>query len=75
MCSPKKESHIEMNTTYHLGVLHCGFQSGIFDENLIKNLDETHFTINMDNGHSHHTLGFCGDTFVKYADVVVGGMP
>ena len=34
------------------------------------NLDETHFTINMDNG---QTLGFWGDTFVKYADVVARG--
>ena len=69
-CSPEKETQIEMHTAYHLGVLHRGFQNGIFDENLMENLDETHFTVNMDNGKA---LGFWGDTSVKYADVVAGG--
>jgi hypothetical protein len=69
-CSPKKERQIEMNTAYHLGVLQRGFQSGVFDENLMENLNETHFTVNMDND---RTLGFRGDTVVKYADVVAGG--
>ena len=68
-CSLKKKTQIEMHIAYHLGVLHCGFQDGIFDENLIENLDETHFTMNMDNSRA---LGFQGDTSVKYADVVVG---
>jgi hypothetical protein len=44
--------------------------SGELDENLIENVDETHFIVNMDNG---RTLGFKGDTNVKYADVVSGG--
>ena len=70
MCSPKKGTQIEMHTAYHLKVLHHGFQNGSFDENLIENLDETHFTMNMDNGKA---LGFRGDTSVKYADVIVGG--
>jgi hypothetical protein len=52
------------------GILQRGFQTGIFDENLIENIDETHFVINMDNG---RTLGFWGDTIVKYVDVVSGG--
>jgi hypothetical protein len=69
-CSPEKERQIEMNTAYHLGVFQRGFQSRIFDENLMENLDETHFTVNMDNG---RTLGFRGDTVVKYADVIAGG--
>jgi hypothetical protein len=69
-CSPEKERKIEMNTAYHLGILQRGFQSRVFDENLMENLDETHFTVNMDNG---CTLGFRGDTVVKYADVVAGG--
>jgi hypothetical protein len=51
-------------------VLQKGFQIGIFDENLIKNIDETHFVINMDNG---RTLGFRGDITVKYADVISSG--
>ena len=36
----------------------------------MENVDETHFVINMDNGRS---LGFRGDSTVKYADVVAGG--
>jgi hypothetical protein len=36
----------------------------------MKNLDETHFTVNMDNG---RILGFREDTVVKYVDVVAGG--
>ena len=69
-CSPEKETQIEMHIAYHLGVLYRGFQNGNFDENLIENLDETHFTVNMDNGKA---LGFRGDTSVKYTDVVAGG--
>ena len=59
-----------MNTTYHLGVFQRGFQYGIFDKNLMKNLDETLFTVNMDNG---RILGFRRDMVVKYANVVTGG--
>ena len=36
----------------------------------MENIDETHFVINMDNG---RTLGFQGDTLVKYAEVVSNG--
>jgi hypothetical protein len=67
-CSVEKQ--IEMGTAYHLGVLQRGFQSGEFDENVMENLDETHFVVNLDNG---HTLGFRGDTSVTYAEVVSGG--
>ena len=69
-CSPEKEQEIEMHTAHHLGVLQRGFQSGEFDENLIDNLDETHFVINVDNG---RTLGFRGNSIVRYAEVVSGG--
>ena len=55
---------------YHLGVLQRGFRSGIFDENLMENVDKTHFVVNLDNG---RTLGFRGNTTVKYAKVVYGG--
>jgi hypothetical protein len=69
-CSSGKEIQIEMQATHHLDVLQRGFQTSIFDENLIKNIDETHFVINMDNG---RTLEFQENTTVKYADVVSGG--
>ena len=36
----------------------------------MENVDETHFVVNLDNG---HTLGFRGDTTVKYVEVVSGG--
>jgi hypothetical protein len=39
-----------MQAAHHLGVLQRGFQTGIFDENLIENIGETYFVINMDNG-------------------------
>jgi hypothetical protein len=69
-CSPGKEIQIEMQVAHHLGVLQRGFQTGIFDENLIENINETHFVINMGNG---RTLGFRGDTTMKYADVIFSG--
>ncbi|KAL3695584.1 hypothetical protein R1sor_009660 [Riccia sorocarpa] len=69
MISPQKQVQIEMSVAQHLGLM-CGqFQSGRLDENLVENIDETHFLINMDND---RTLGFRGDTQVKYADVVSG---
>ena len=70
MCSPEKELQIEMETAYYLGILQRGFASGEFDKNLMENLDETHFVVNLDNG---RTLGFHKDTTVKYAEVVSGG--
>jgi hypothetical protein len=66
-CSPGKEIQIKIQATHHLGVLQRDFQAGIFDEKLIENIDEIHFVINMDNG---CTLGFRGDTTMKYVDVV-----
>ena len=45
------------------------FDSGLFDENLMENIDETHFVVNMDNG---RTLGFRGDTSTNYTKVVSG---
>jgi hypothetical protein len=69
-CSPGKELQIEMQAAHHLDVLQRGFQTSIFDENLIENIDEIHFVVNVDNG---RTLGFREDTTVKYVDVVSGG--
>ena len=51
-------------------MLKRGFDSCLFDENLMENIDETHFVVNMDNG---RTLGFWGDTSTKYAEVVSSG--
>ena len=48
-CSPEKKQEIEMHTAHHLDVLQREFQSSEFDKNLIDNLDETYFVINVDN--------------------------
>ena len=69
-CNLEKEIQIERNIVYHLGVLKRGFDNCLFDENLMENIDETHFVVNMDNG---RTLGFWDDTSTKYAEVVFGG--
>ena len=50
LCSPEKEAHIEMSVSYHMGELHRGFKSGVLREELIYNMDETHFVITFDNG-------------------------
>ena len=67
--SKEKELYIAKTVAYHLGEVHRAFLGGM-DENTIENMDETHFVINVDDG---STLGFKGDTEVKYADVSSGG--
>ena len=68
--SPGKEIQLEREIAYHLGYRTRQFRTSEIDENDVKNADETHFVIDMDNG---STLGFTGDEEVKYADVVSGG--
>lgn len=68
--SPAKENEIEIQVAAHLGALSSLLTRGVVDENDLENADETHFVINVDNG---RTLGFCGSSDVKYADVVSGG--
>eukprot|EP00474_Spongospora_subterranea_P005517 CRZ05975.1 hypothetical protein [Spongospora subterranea] len=68
--SPAHHEHMEKLVAFHLGEVGRRFRSGDLDENLVENVDETHFVINMDNG---RTLGFKGDDDVKYADVSSGG--
>lgn len=62
---------IECSVVYHMRTLCQEFQSGELVEDMCKNIDETHFVINMDNG---RTLGFYGDKEVKYTNMVSGGM-
>ncbi|KAI9911133.1 hypothetical protein PsorP6_009188 [Peronosclerospora sorghi] len=69
-CSPEKELQIEKTVAFHIGELHRGFTAGTLDENLIRNMNETHFVINFGNG---SILRFRGDSDLKYADVVSGG--
>jgi hypothetical protein len=71
MLSSERQIHLEIEIAHHLGMVGREFQSGLIDEEMVENWDETHFVINMDTG---KTLGFRGDNDVKYADVVSGGM-
>ena len=59
-----------MHTAFYLGILYRGFSNGTSDENLMENIDETHFVVNMNN---KITLGFRGDITVSNAEVVSGG--
>jgi hypothetical protein len=54
----------------HLGELKRGFESGDLNQDTVENIDETHYVIDFDTG---KTLGFVGETSIKYADVVSGG--
>ena len=65
--SPENKLQIKMVTASYLGVLCRVFRVVFFYENLIKNIDETYFFMNLDNG---QMLGFRGDTSVKYVEVV-----
>ncbi|CAM6101105.1 unnamed protein product [Calypogeia fissa] len=55
--SPVKIEFIEHSVAYHMGQLSWGFASGELNEDLMENMDETHFIVNMDN---KKTLGFRG---------------
>ena len=48
--SPIKQAYIEQIVAYHMGELSRGFESGELNEDLIEDVDESHFIINMDNG-------------------------
>lgn len=70
--SPRKILLIKKEVAFHLGKLKNGFHSGVINEDLVENADETHFVLKMDNG---RTLGFCGENIIKYAGFVSGGDP
>ena len=58
-----------MHTVVYVGVLHMEIQSGAFDENLMKNIDETYFIMNINN---EIILEFIGDTTIFYVEIVLG---
>lgn len=70
MLSTLHQTLINKTVAYHLGVMKRLLTSGEVDEMYINNSDETHFLINVDIG---RTLGFSGDSVVRYADLVSGG--
>ena len=68
--SPANIERLEKQVAYHLGFMARGFRSGKLNEDCIENVNETHFFFDVDNG---RTLGFSGESEVKYADAVSGG--
>jgi hypothetical protein len=68
--SAEKTKAICAAVAVHLGELKRGFDAKELDEDTIENVDETHFVIDFD---TRKTLGFVGETTIKYADVVSGG--
>ena len=68
--SPEKTSYISKSVAFHLRVMKRAFESKSLDENLIENIDETHFVIKMSNG---RTVGFSEDKHARVTDVVSGG--
>ena len=70
MVSEEKQLSIEREVAYHLGCVKRDFDSGALNEDLVENMDETHFIVNMDD---KRTLAFKGSDVIKYADVVSGG--
>ena len=68
--SPEKQEFIDKTIAYHLGDLKRKFEKNELDEDMIYNMDETHFVVNMDN---KKQLCVRGEEEVKYADVVSGG--
>ena len=50
--SPVKQLEIEMSMPVHLGTVSGLFSAGYMDEDSVENADETHFMLNVDNGHT-----------------------
>lgn len=64
--SPTKQIEIGISVEAHLGGDSGFFESKLIGEKYVENADETHFSINVDIG---HTLGFSEDKELKNADV------
>ena len=71
LVSLAKQTYIQQMIAFHMDELQRGFIQGDLHDDLVENVDETHFIVNMDNG---RMLGFRGDDVVKYTDVVSDGL-
>lgn len=67
--SSANQEQIERELVFHLGVLKQAFEDNTLHDNLVENIDETHFLINMDN---MRTLGFSGYKDRRFIDVISG---
>jgi hypothetical protein len=70
MCSPAKQELIERKAAFYMDILNRVFISREFNEDLMENMDETHFLINMDN---KKTFAFREDKVIKYSNVISSG--
>lgn len=70
MLSTEKEREIEIAVVKHLCRCKPDFETGELQEDLISNMDETAFHINIDDG---KTLNWKGVVDCKYPDVSSGG--
>lgn len=66
----KLRGRIERRVAYLLGQPALDLCSGVLNENVIENADETHLAINEDSG---LTLGFRGEESVEYINVTSSG--
>lgn len=57
MVSPVKQIQMEQEVAYHLGVVKREFDAGTLDEDVVENVDESHFLVN--NGQWTHAV-ICG---------------
>ena len=57
----------EIDFAAHFGIIIVFLTRGEDQEDYISNADETHFTVDLNNGKK---LGFSGENDVKYADVL-----
>lgn len=69
MVSPANREPIERDVAHHLGILCRELRTGILNEEMVFNADETIFVTDQ---HNHKTLSIRGDDEVKYADVFSG---
>lgn len=62
MISHIKQEQIEREVVFYLGNVSRMFNNKELDEDLVENMDETHFVVNFDNG---KTLGFVDSDEIK----------
>ena len=67
--SASRVQFIHKQVGYHLAEMKRRFDTGM-DQNMVENMDETHFLFDL---HNCETLGFLGCTTVNFADVLSVG--
>jgi hypothetical protein len=68
--SPDKEVQIEKAVAFHLGEMKRLFDNPEISDDMLENIDETHFTVDLSNS---KTLGIKGEPTCKFLDIVSSG--